>query len=65
MAHHELEPPDPTWLRDIDMDVLVVRRYDQNDVLINYQYFVLLQDDLVDDGYIVSSVAEPPEPEIE
>jgi hypothetical protein len=65
MAHHELEPPDPTWLRDIDMDVLVVRRYDQNDVLINYQYFVLLQDDLVDDGYIVSSVAEPPEPELE
>jgi hypothetical protein len=65
MAHHELEPPDPTWLRDIDMDVLVVRRYDQNDVLINYQYFVLLQDDLVDDGFIVSSVAEPPEPEIE
>lgn len=57
-------PDDPEWLADVDFDVVTVRRYDTNDILVGVQYFVLMQDvgDEFDDAFFLSSVARPPEP---
>lgn len=54
-----------TWLNDIGFDIVTVRRYDTNDIVIGIQHFVLMYDDTMDDGYVVSSIAEPPEPTID
>lgn len=61
----QVHPDDPEWLSDIDLDVITVRRYDTNDILVGLQYFVLMRDESMDDAFFVSSVARPPEPVVE
>lgn len=56
------EPEQREWLDDIEFDLVVVRRYDEDDIMVGSQYFVLMQDESMDSGYILSSIAEPPEP---
>lgn len=55
-------PDEPEWIDDTSMDILVVRRYDTDDILVGNQYFAIVHDDTIDSGFIVSSMAKPSEP---
>lgn len=59
----DAHPDDPQWLDTMDLDVLLVRRYDTDDIMVGRQYFVIMHDDTEDGQFMVSSVARPPEPE--
>lgn len=56
------EPDEPEWIDDTSMDILVVRRYDTDDILVGHQYFAIVHDGTIDSGFIVSSMAKPSEP---
>jgi len=55
-------PDTPSWIADVDSELIQVRRYDTSDLLVITQYALVVFDDSVDDGFIVSSVAHAPEP---
>lgn len=56
------DPDEPEWIDDTSMDILVVRRYDTDDILVWHQYFAIVHDDTIDSGFIVSSMAKSSEP---
>lgn len=59
-ATRKRDPGRGEWLDDVDFDVVTIRRYDTNDVIVGTQNFVLMRDEGLDgDSYIVSSIASP------
>jgi hypothetical protein len=50
-------PETMDWIDDVHSDMLVVRRYDTDDILVGKQYYVIIRDETSDGRFIVSSIA--------